>query len=165
MGNILTAKNRRFVIRLIAVLAWMTVIFLFSAQDAEHSSKTSGVVVEAVASHFVSGYKTMKPADQLSVRSILSLYIRKGAHFTEFMVLGILLAGWLKTFTRRLVPYTAAFCIGTLYAMSDEFHQHFSAGRSPQAFDILVDASGVLCGVLIAFLAARLIFRRYGLKS
>ena len=39
------------------------------------------------------------------------------------------------------------FCL--LYAISDEFHQTFVAGRSGQITDVLIDLSGSLAGILL----------------
>ena len=41
---------------------------------------------------------------------------------------------------------------GALYAVSDEIHQIFVPGRSCQAFDVLIDSSGVLTGTIIMLL-------------
>ena len=159
--------RNRFWIRLIAVLCWMALIFFFSAQDAEQSSRTSGRVVETVAEHFVSGYRTMKPAQQLSIRQVLSFYVRKAAHFSEFMVLGFLLVSWGRTFLADKTVFPAAWGAGVLYALSDELHQFFSDGRSPQVPDVLIDAGGVLTGVLLfaAFAAAAARFRKHNRRQ
>jgi hypothetical protein len=42
--------------------------------------------------------------------------------------------------------------VGTLYAASDELHQMFSDGRSPQVRDVCIDSAGVLTGVLVTLL-------------
>lgn len=59
----------------------------------------------------------------------------KGAHFSVYLVLGMLLTASFLTFrpaaqlrTRILIP----FALGVLYAASDEFHQLFVPGRSGQ---------------------------------
>ena len=39
--------------------------------------------------------------------------------------------------------------IGILYAMSDEFHQSFSPGRSPKVTDVYIDTLGVIVGALL----------------
>ena len=74
------------------------------------------------------------------------LVLRKIAHFCEYAVLGLLLV----RATRR---DALAFGLGVAYAASDELHQHFVPGRQAAVRDVLVDAAGVLAGVL----AARLI--------
>jgi VanZ family protein len=69
--------------------------------------------------------------------------LRKGAHITEYAVLGALLFRAL----RRELP---ALLIGIAYAGTDELHQHFVRGRHPSPFDVAFDACGLALGLLIA---------------
>ena len=39
--------------------------------------------------------------------------------------------------------------VGSIYAVSDEFHQMFSGGRTPAVGDVCIDALGVLFGLMI----------------
>ena len=66
--------------------------------------------------------------------------LRKGAHMTEYAILG----GLLLRALRRQTPALAA---GIAYALSDELHQHFVRGRHAAPLDVLVDAVGVAVGV------------------
>ena len=74
--------------------------------------------------------------------------LRKGAHLTEYAVLGALLL-------RALRQELPALALGLLYAGSDELHQHFVRGRHGAAYDVAIDAFGVLVGVLALRRAAR----------
>jgi VanZ family protein len=71
------------------------------------------------------------------------LVLRKIAHFCEYAVLGLLLA---RAVGRE--PFAAA--AGIAYAGSDELHQHFVPGRHAAFRDVVIDAAGVLAGVLLA---------------
>ena len=142
-------KRFYFWLWLLLSIAWAAVIFSFSAQNAEKSSETSSRVVDIVVEHFVPKYKKMPPQKQYTVRQMVTLYVRKSAHMMEYFLLGILLSNWFSVFIRtQWLWRMAAFGSGSLFAASDEFHQNFSAGRSPQAMDVLIDASGVMCGVI-----------------
>ena len=68
--------------------------------------------------------------------------LRKGAHLTEYAILGMLL---LRAFGRE-APALAA---GIAYAASDEFHQHFVRGRHGSPVDVAIDAIGVCIGMLV----------------
>jgi VanZ family protein len=68
--------------------------------------------------------------------------LRKGAHLTEYAVLGILLFRAVG----REVP---AFLLGVAYAITDEVHQHFVHGRHASPFDVAFDAAGVALGLLV----------------
>jgi VanZ family protein len=67
--------------------------------------------------------------------------LRKGAHVTEYLVLGFLLV-------RALGRELPAWLAGVAYAATDELHQHFVAGRHASPVDVAVDAVGVALGVL-----------------
>jgi VanZ family protein len=70
------------------------------------------------------------------------LVLRKVAHVAEYAVLG----GLLYRAVRR---EPAAVLIGTAYAVTDEVHQTFVSGRHGSPLDWLVDAAGVVAGVLL----------------
>jgi VanZ family protein len=68
--------------------------------------------------------------------------LRKGAHVTEYAVLGMLL---YRAFARE-VP---ALATGIAYAATDELHQHFVRGRSASPVDVAIDAVGIAVGMLV----------------
>jgi VanZ family protein len=70
------------------------------------------------------------------------LALRKIAHAAEYAVLGALLL-------RATVRARVAFALGVAYAVSDEIHQTFVAGRSGSPLDVAIDAVGVACGIAI----------------
>ena len=72
--------------------------------------------------------------------------LRKGAHLTEYAILGMLL---MRAIGREL----PAFLVGIAYAATDEIHQHFVRGRHASPFDVAFDATGLAIGLLL-YLAA-----------
>ena len=70
------------------------------------------------------------------------LVLRKLGHAAEFAVLGALLV-------RALGRSLPAFAVGVAYAISDEVHQSFVAGRDAAPLDVAIDAVGVAVGVLL----------------
>jgi VanZ family protein len=81
-------------------------------------------------------------------------------HLAEYYVLGFLLVRAFATshapfLARR--PVLAACVVGTLYGLSDEFHQYFVPGRSADVMDFLFDAAGVILAAgTFSFLRRRL---------
>ena len=73
--------------------------------------------------------------------------LRKGAHVTEYAILGLLLM-------RAVGREAPAFLLGVGYAITDELHQHFVRGRHASPVDVAIDSTGVLLGILV-FLRAR----------
>jgi len=80
--------------------------------------------------------------------------IRKVAHFTEYLILSLLLYRALNVERRwSLRAALLALALAGLYAVSDELHQWFVPGRAAAASDCLIDVSGAAAGQ--GFLAAR----------
>ena len=83
----------------------------------------------------------------------LDLALRKTAHVVEFFVLTFLL---VRAFFKSGLKLRQALFLGILmtfaYAVSDEIHQGFIAGRNPAIGDVLIDWTGaVLSGFLFYF--------------
>ena len=81
----------------------------------------------------------------------------KSWHMLAYSGLGVLLLlplarGILSGVTWRSA--LAAIALATLYGLSDEVHQSFVPGRSPEALDIAADAIGATIGVAVAGLLA-----------
>ena len=68
--------------------------------------------------------------------------LRKGAHLTEYAILGGLL---YRAFGRKAL----AFAVGIAYAATDELHQYFVHGRHASPVDVAIDAVGVAVGMLL----------------
>ncbi|MBQ1317398.1 MAG: VanZ family protein [Lachnospiraceae bacterium] len=119
-------------IRWIPAAAVMLLIFLHSAMPAAVSSAESGAVAGILAK--LLGLDAVPPA--------FTTLVRKAAHFTVFLLLGLCVRpnmkkGW----------HAALFCL--LYAGTDEIHQHFVPGRSCEMRDVGIDAAGALCGIFL----------------
>lgn len=73
--------------------------------------------------------------------------LRKLAHFTEFALLGICLAGTAKSFglSRSMAPFFGVL----LCACVDETIQTFVPGRGPGLIDVWIDFSGGCAGAIL----------------
>lgn len=88
-----------------------------------------------------------------SAQETMHLLIRKGAHFCEFAILGVLLT-WLISMAGRCGTslYCPALLGGLLTACVDETIQIFSEGRSSSLMDVWLDTCGVLAGMALLLL-------------
>lgn len=76
--------------------------------------------------------------------------IRKGAHFSIYMVVGILIMAFMCTYNvKQKTRIFVSICVGLLYAISDETHQYFIPGRQASPIDVGIDTCGVITGILI----------------
>ena len=136
-----------------AIVAVAAMIFWFSAQTGDESGRASGAVVEFILSIIVPGYRGLSPTNRAQLMERAGLIVRKLAHFTEFALLGGLLAAdWAlgRTDGRALPALTPAWAVATLYACTDELHQMFVAGRGPSPMDVGIDSLGALAGAAAA---------------
>lgn len=145
------SDRKKKVILWILTLAWAGVIFFFSSQSGDESASLSGGITQAVVRIFVKGYDALSPDRQLEIMDTASFIVRKLAHFTEYAVLGFLLYNLAGCYVKR--KRSTAFALGALYAVTDEVHQMFSEGRSPQLRDVCIDSAGVLAGVFLGTFA------------
>lgn len=125
-------------------LAIMAFIFIQSALPGEISGAESNVLVEFFAK------LTRLDAE------VLSVVIRKAAHFTEFAVLGLCLTLNVRDFYSakgislgRGHVWFMSWLLGTAYAATDEIHQYFVPDRACQLLDVCIDSAGVAAGAII----------------
>ena len=72
-------------------------------------------------------------------------------HAVIYGVLAVALLGSMRHHPDgyRYRQVAIAVLLATLYGLSDEFHQSFVPGRSPEAGDVLADAAGALLATLV----------------
>jgi VanZ family protein len=107
----------KFLVRWLAVVCWMGVIFALSATPS-------------LASPF---------------EPVYDFVLRKLAHLTVFAVLTVLLFRAFRLHVARPTPaWLLAMLVAVLYACADEWHQTFVPGREGTVRDIVIDSVGVV---------------------
>ena len=124
-------------------------IFLFSHQSGAESSEISGGITEYLS-------QILKINDP----EMLGRIVRKGAHFTEYLCLGASLFSAISCTWDFIFKAVVAHLGATVYALSDEVHQYFVPERVCALTDVMIDASGALVGVIIAWLIFYIIKKR-----
>ncbi|MEE1238895.1 MAG: VanZ family protein [Acutalibacteraceae bacterium] len=151
------------IITAVLLCLWMMLIFSFSSQNADASSQTSGSVIETVADIFYPEFSDLSEEKQIEIISALQFIVRKAAHFTLYAILGVL--SFLSVVSYRNLKYSYRLLISSgiclLYAMSDEFHQLFVAGRSGEIRDVFIDFCGSLLAITVLALFSRYSKRIY----
>ena len=135
--------------RWLPAILWMGFIFILSHQEAGSSSQLSSGITRTLYNIINSTLSWL----ELEL-DFFHFLVRKGAHFTAYLVLGLLLARAMKPADRK--TYFSVLFLCVLYAMSDEFHQTFVSGRSGELRDVLIDSSGSMTGILL-YKGARLL--------
>ena len=144
-----------------AVALWMAVIFLFSAQNGNVSGSTSGGVVRWLVNLFHPHFSQMPEGQQMGILALWHTLIRKGAHFSEYAILGALLCNAIRTYRfSRFWRWAIPIAGSAIYAMSDELHQFFVPDRVCSIVDVGIDTAGAICGTAVFALIAFLLRRR-----
>ncbi len=131
-------------INIILLLLWIILIFGFSQDSGDVSSVKSDGIANVII-NIVSDI-TGKNLDI----DICTFIIRKIAHFTEYMILGLLVINVIKDYKiidTKVLIISILLCF--IYACSDEIHQLFVAGRSGNVLDVIIDTIGSICGILL----------------
>lgn len=137
----------------VLVVVWMIIIFSFSSRPSEVSTNDSNRIGFLIGKVFVPGFEEWSEAKQMTFAKAIDHPIRKTAHAVEYAILGSLLVGaYIDSKRKRSLCILVPWAIGALYAASDECHQLFVPGRSGQVSDVLLDSTGVLCGVVLIVL-------------
>lgn len=134
------------------LILWMGVIFAFSNQNAEVSENVS----DGFTSKVVDVVSTVKKDESIkeNKKEIIEdsrFFIRKTAHFSLYLVLGILIYLNVKD-VKKINPIVISLIFCILYACSDEIHQMFINERTAKVLDVLIDTTGSLTGILLIYL-------------
>ena len=142
------------VIKIILVLICMITIFTFSSDSSYESTKKSNKLIITFAEMF--NRKELSKKDKARYIEKFVVVVRKGAHLSIYLVLGLLVASLLKEYNivdKRMIIYGVLSCF--LYACSDEIHQLFVPGRSGEILDVLIDTIGSFIGISLYYLIGR----------
>ncbi|MGL4848918.1 MAG: VanZ family protein [Clostridium sp.] len=135
--------KRKKIINLALLIGWMIFIFYMSHQPADVSSAQSGFVLKLI--------EKLGITIDVAYVDIATTIIRKGAHITEYAILGILSYNAFILFYNRRQAMMIALLVTIGYAITDEVHQLFVAGRAGRATDVLIDSIGAIIGTSICF--------------
>ncbi len=127
-------------------------IFNFSNQDGQ----TSGNLSRKVARKIVDVFPYTKNLSENTKNKIVERsqpIIRKGAHFSIYTLVGILIMSFISTYKFHLkYKFSISILVGLIYAISDEIHQSFTPGRTSSPIDVAIDTCGVFFGIIIVLI-------------
>lgn len=137
-----------------AVFLWLAFIFYLSNQPAAESNGLSKNITKVIFETIDKVIDLDQSDTNIGLVEKFNHLIRKYAHFTLYLVLGILVTNAMiisGLIGYKTLIYSLLFCI--IYAISDEVHQLFVLGRSAQVTDVLIDSLGSFIGIGLYSLA------------
>lgn len=137
------------------VLLLMIIIFIFSNMNTYQSNGKSQYLINKMVTitstiankiGLLDTKLTEEEIDKLTIS--LNLPLRKCTHFTIYLILSLLIIYALKyTNIKKKELLTILICF--LYAITDEYHQTFIAGRTGQFSDVIIDTLGTITAIII----------------
>lgn len=130
--------------------------FFIFCKSGGTPTEDSNAVIDAIGTIVIKDYEEYTAEEKSMFVSKLELPIRKLAHGTEYLILGILILGCLVDEKHNIFMYGGiSLGLSACYAMTDEFHQLFVEGRSGRMSDVLIDSAGAMTGILLAILIVK----------
>lgn len=136
-------KIRGRVRRYLPLLFWMGLIF--SASTGEFSASNTSLIVRPLLLWLFPDISEERIA-------LAHFLVRKAAHFTEYAVLGLLMARAFTSSSHATLRhrwFAVSLLLIAVYALTDEFHQSFVASRTASVFDSMIDTAGGLTALLL----------------
>ncbi|WP_059140532.1 VanZ family protein [Paenilisteria newyorkensis] len=150
-------------------LAVILMLFISSSQTYEQQSMTSSLdrllankpfekQLSAVSFHYAGSEISIQAK---GYSSFIEFFIRKGAHFFSYALMGFSLFMGFGAFIKKkwlVMAFSAG--IPLAYAAFDEFHQLLTGGRTPLVEDVMLDFAGALFGILLAYFLAKWLIKK-----
>lgn len=139
------------------IILWMIIIFLLSNQKAQDSKQLSNsFITKTIINIYEMKHGKITEEKKIEIKENYSFIVRKTAHFTIYLVLGLLVSLVLigkNLNIKQIIIYGVLICMA--YAITDEIHQIFVSGRSGEIRDIIVDTCGSTVGILLNIIINR----------
>lgn len=135
------------VVKFIIIILILSVIFGFSNETGETSSKRSDGLIIKVAQLILN--RQLSKDEKNNIVNKLVVPVRKTAHIIIYLLLGISIISFYREFTvinykQLIISMVVCFIL----AIFDEIHQLFIVGRSGEIKDIIIDEVGSMLGIM-----------------
>lgn len=140
----MTSKNKR-ILNIVLLISWMAFIFYMSAKTADQSTEQSDLVIKI--------FEAMGIELNQKFGDFATTIVRKGAHFTEYMILCLLFFNVFKDILKNKKIIIVSIVCTFIYACTDEIHQIFVPGRAGRFTDVLIDTSGAIFAMLVIYIS------------
>lgn len=134
------SRSAKIALSWLAVVAMATVIFWMSANTGESINSGLGII-SAIKGALSAGAQWVF-GHEVDVSPV--------GHFTEYLIFGATLFNALRFHLSPRTALLAALAIGSLYGITDEWHQLFVPSRSCDPADWAVDTVATLVGAALA---------------
>ncbi|MDD2504498.1 MAG: VanZ family protein [Clostridia bacterium] len=156
-------KKKTVIILLVALIAWVGVIFYFSSQPPAESYSQSKLAIKVILKindfFDISDTAIYERVSNFIKNNWLSgfgkstnIVVRKSAHFGIYLLLGIFTTCLGYAYSRKkLTGFLFGVSFPVTIAVLDEYNQGI-IGRSSSLSDVIIDGAGASTGSLIAII-------------
>lgn len=147
----------KIIIRYTLLAAVCAVIFWFSSNNGEDSTYQSSRIVDLICRIFFPDINLLEPARAMAIQDMLTVLVRKAAHFSIYTLLGALAFAAFFPVRYKSLRFLFSISFVFLYACTDEFHQTFISDRTGKFSDVIIDLCGGTLGAFIILAAVMLL--------
>lgn len=160
-------KNGNFYLAVAALI--MLILFISSSQTYEQQSQIGllqSLLKNEPFKDQLNGISFVYGGSEVSIAAsgyfkFVEFFIRKGAHFGTYFVMGWgLFLGTRNKTKLTALPMILAWLSATGYAATDEFHQMLTGGRTPLFQDVMLDSVGAATAIVLTFLVGLIFTKR-----
>ncbi|HEY8499076.1 MAG TPA: VanZ family protein [Clostridia bacterium] len=131
----------------ILILLMLILIFGSSSVNGPDSYFTSGIIAQVVKK-----LMSFMGDDNYTV-STIDIIIRKLAHFIEYLMLTVLLSiGFSNVMRNKWLSLLLSGFIGFTVSLLDEGFIQAASNRNSSIFDVFIDLSGIVTGMIVLVL-------------
>ena len=143
---------------LIISLFWMLFIFKLSDMNSQKSNGKSSDIIALFVEDALEitneyGITNSHPSDLklTKVSQLINAPMRKVMHASVYFVLAfffMILLNIISNHQYYIITLIIALILCAGFALTDEFHQTFVAGRTGQILDVIIDSLGATVGII-----------------
>lgn len=138
---------KKKIIRWCLLVAWMIFIFVMSNTPGNESIDQSQFIVNL--------FSNLGIDLNSALGDLTTFVVRKGAHFTEYFILFVLLNRLSSLYNEKRYNKITLIAIVFLYACTDEIHQYFIEGRAARFADVIIDTLGGIFAAITALISEK----------
>jgi len=145
------------------MLPFLIMILLYGSSSMSYETQSLTSPLETILAgrpfeNILSGFEFTYGGGLVSIQadgyfSFIEFFLRKGAHFFSYFLLGFFWhLGLRKRVRHQWLVIVLAILLSIGYASFDELRQTFHPGRTGLMADVILDTAGAITGVVTAWL-------------
>lgn len=151
-------KALKIILLLALAIGWMVCIYKLSGMNSQNSNGKSTDIIAMFIEDTLEvtneyGITNSNPnAEKLAHASqLINAPMRKVIHASVYFVLAFFIMTLFNIIfehKKYLLTFIITFILCAGFAVTDEYHQTFVAGRTGQLMDVLIDSAGAVAGLV-----------------